>query len=81
MISTIKRKIEKQGNPKEFNAKVIKFWIKFNLSFPNNYSLYYEPLSGLGKDVLEIVNSAINVCSNMIGCFAVVPLTPAPTVI
>ena len=31
--------------------------------------------------VLEFVNSLVNVCLNMIGCFEVVPLSPALTVI
>ena len=35
----------------------------------------------LFRRVLELVNSAINVCSKMIGCFEVVPLSPASTVI
>ena len=35
----------------------------------------------LFKRLLEFVNSTMNVCSKMIGCFEVVPLSPAPTVI
>ena len=31
--------------------------------------------------VLEIVNSAVNVCSKLIGSFEVVPLASVPTVI
>ena len=31
--------------------------------------------------LLKIVNSAVNVYSNLIGCFEVVPLAPALTVI
>ena len=31
--------------------------------------------------LLEFVNSAVNVSSNMIGCLEVVPLSPAHTVI
>ena len=31
--------------------------------------------------VLEFVNSAVNICSNTISCFEVVPLFPAPTTI
>ena len=31
------------------------------------------------KAVLKIVNSAVNVGSNLIGCFEVVPLAPALT--
>ena len=30
---------------------------------------------------LKIFNSAVNVCSNMIGCFEVVQLAPNPTII
>ena len=33
------------------------------------------------QNLLKIVNSAVNVCSNLIGCFEVVPLAPAPTII
>ena len=31
--------------------------------------------------MLDFVNSAVNVCSNTIGCFEVMSLSPAPTVI
>ena len=44
------------------------------------YVYCYVPLSCL-DNMLEFVNLAVNVCSNMIGCFEVVPLSPTLTVI
>ena len=36
---------------------------------------------GYAVIVLKIVNAAVNISSNLIGCFEVVPLAPAPTII
>ena len=49
--------------------------------FESFHSISFTFLSSFACCLLKFVNSALNVCSNLIGCFEVVLLSPTPKII